>query len=221
MAAGLILGGFFISICNTFNKDTSIRGIGFFALIFVSIFGVFVFFNMLSLAPSRHILFLLPIIYLLVASSLNLINIRNSYFIYVAPIVILLLFISMSYRNDQLQFDSQPLSSLKDLDSYTAVIVRDCSTNILHSQTLRGVKILNSDAKMKLESGKYLYLSQVNDFSLTNFVKSIEVQDLRANFYYSPIIKIEGNRRFLPYSPFSYAHNRPNNFYAYKIEIIF
>lgn len=221
MAAGLILGGFFIAIFNSFNKNSSMRGIGFFALIFVSIVGIFVSFNMLSLAPSRHILFLLPIVYLLVATSLNLINIRNTYFIYVAPIVIALLFISMSYRNDQLYFDSQPLSSLKDLDSYTAVIVRDCSTNILHSQTLRGMKILSSGSKIKLESGKYLYLSQVNDFSLTDFVKSIEVENLRANFYYSPIIKIEGNRRFLPYSPFSYAHNRPNNFYAYKIDIVF
>jgi hypothetical protein len=221
LTSTLLLIGFSISIFNVFNTNIPIRGISLFALIFIAIFVGFVLFRMLSIAPSRHILFLLPIIYLLLANCLNLINVKNTYYYFMAPIWILSLFIFMSYRNDQLQFNSQPLSSLKNINSYTAIFVKECSTNIFHSQTLSKMRVLDADSKKRLESGKYLYLSQVRDFSLADFVKNIEGNESWINFYYFPIIKIEMGHRFLPYNPFSYDHNRPNNFYAYEIDIVY
>ena len=92
--------------------------------------------------------------------------------------------------------------------------MNDCSFGLINSKFLVGAKIIPINPNYQLESGKYLYLSQTRDLN-RNDLKLNNVD----NTNIKELLKINSSRTFLPYSPYNYAHDRPNNFFAYELII--
>ena len=200
------------------NAD-NLKAINSFAITFFFVFFLFLVSKKLAIAPSRHILFLLPILYVYVSNTINLIKFQSKISIFVYFALIIVGIFSNVIRSEQLKDNSLNLSKIENIKKYSSVLINDCSLSLINSKFLVGASIKSINSSYHLESGKHLYLSDTkdldrNDLKLNNIDNDID------NAYINKLFKINSNKTFLPFSPYNYAHDRPNNFYAYELIVI-
>ena len=206
--------GLLTAFINIIKGTDNVRAINIFAVIFLIVYFVFIASNKLSIAPSRHILFLLPILYVCISNVINLTSFQSKISIFIYFAIVIVGISSNLIRNEQLKDNLLNLSKIENIKQYSSILMNDCSFGLINSKFLVGAKIIPINPNYQLESGKYLYLSQTRDLN-RNDLKLNNVD----NTNIKELLKINSSRTFLPYSPYNYAHDRPNNFFAYELII--
>jgi hypothetical protein len=208
------------SITALLNDESSVYS---FIVFFAIIYSGFVWQGLLSIAPSRHVMFLIPVIYIVVGIALDIfknINFRSLRFLVYTFSLLLVptLFYSMFHRNNQIINNVNiALSEADEIIRADFVLTYDCSYNIIYSSYLSEIPKIefNSLARLPVKAGSYLYISQTGDLDI-EFLKQLPKIEIIA---ITKLNKITDGYRFLPYSPNNYPHDRPNNIFLYLIKL--
>lgn len=182
-----------------------------YSVFFLIFYLLMISFGLLSFAPSRHILFIAPVLYFIVAKGIDAASDNSKY---IVSLVFLIASVPIAaYRIEQLKSaDSEILSSI-NFENYKGIIIGDCSYQYMslgnESQSKSIIALRNMSGEVYfvpklLEEGVYLYLSQTIP------------PRLLFNSYEKPI-EIEKSTYFTFNNFFRFPWDRPNNFYAAEV----
>lgn len=174
-----------------------------FALIFVGVYVALSILGILSFVPSRHILFLSPLFFIIIAFAIDygrkMIGITEYYFIVVA--ILLIGSLAFKLRADAtFNFASLAFKPLM-LDQ---VLVGDCSYDLLY-KTWPGLKPVSRFYSPTLDLKKnkpYLYISQTMPFEHSD-----------PNLKIINELQIINSSLFIAYDPVGFPYNRANNIF--------
>ena len=178
--------------------------------------------NMLGFAPNRQVLFISPMIFLAAALALQIILKKIPLFNKPAAALVLVFilsglgFLSVHARRTD---DVDQTAQIAVGSEVKAVVVRDCSYNLIYKTYNRSVPTgFLEDAK--LEPGKtYLYLSQTNPF-----VAAINSYGKAHNLTYQILNQStkETGSYFLAFTPgmSRFPWTRPNNLYLAEFKVL-
>ena len=196
-----------------------------FCLVYLGLFLIAVVIGVLGFAPARHILFLAPSMFVILAYGLDGIFSKiDRKTTYIVGIIIILLIIStgMFSLMDNLKSTSEKISSIPIDRDITQIIIQDSSYEMFY----RNWDINSTDMVVQFadpalfKSGEvYNYLSQTmpfdSAFSGWQDYKNIRVDKLKEYINVS-------NLYFIAYNPNpnKFKHTRPNNIFYTKFKVI-
>jgi hypothetical protein len=155
----LLCGGVWWMLC---RRDVKSPAWGF-AKIALALLGVFIlaaFGGILGFAPSRHILFLAPVIFMGVAGSLQSILKQPKAYVYACAFISIIGFSSLFLRHELVRAAMIPGRILTDLQEVRGLVVQHCSTDTLY-RVWPIVALDLSNEINQLQKGEYIYGSQM------------------------------------------------------------
>ena len=169
--------------------------------------------RVLSFVPMRHILFLAPPLFILLAIGLDYLfkkfKINRIGFLLVA-ILIIIGFVSVGQRMAAAYDNVKYISVDKDVDQ---ILIGDCSFNLLYRKWDKPAAFYHPEL---LLSGKtYLYISQTITFkSLEKYLASDNLQVVKLKEE-----NMDSDVYFEAYHPLSLMYNRPNGRFITKFKV--
>lgn len=201
------IGIIFLFLPTRSNKK--IRGYKSFFKMLVTLYLLSVITFIMGFAPSRHILFLSPALFVLLGLSLdnmNILKIKNILNLIIFG-VITLGFVGIYVRT----IETSQLTDVIRIDpDVSQIVINDCSYELFYKLKNQFNNVVFLKEKSFLEKNKmYIYVSQTIPFSkdiITNDFLIIFNKQFKKNVYF-----IAHNPE-----PYKFRHNRPNNLYFCK-----
>jgi hypothetical protein len=214
----VLILSFFITIRNVlvisnFSKilNSDLLQFSLFTLCFFAIFFIFLITLQLAIAPSRHILFISPLLYLMVSFFidrvfifknvsfiLTLTSISFCYFSYSGILKYLDTFhnsISLIPKQNPILLYKSPLYIKYKLKEMDFLLIEDSVNNYCNFLKIEDITYISTEVPLNHEL-------------LTKLIK-----DSHFNSVMTDIKIVENNTYYIAYNPNKYQHNRPNNLY--------
>jgi len=212
----LVLSSFYYASSLRLKDNVEMLYVAKISIIIVLVYFVSVLIGVLGFAPSRHILYLAPVLFIMV--NLTIYKFYNNYnqkkiFLILMVCLIIVGFTCVHNRLNDTKDKTARINVDNDIDE---IVVFDYSYNLVYKKWKTSKSAFFSDP-LRFSKGKtYLYISQTTDIkdAINAWKRVVKVKVL---YGYNDI----GNAYFIAHNPNPkyFNHNRPNNVYLAKFQV--
>ncbi len=187
----------------------------------IAIYALAVFFNKLSFLPTRHVLFLSPILFIGAAKGVDALLRRFESPRKILSILLIASFTFLGFTCLQLRRDgtNQLLDNIRIDESIESYEIYDMSHDLYYHLADKSVPVRSADAKSFVEGKEYVYLSHTAPFSfaLAEWQSKLEIE-IETEW----VDEIVLDTYFTAYNPNfeKLRYSRPNNLYQSKFKVI-